>query len=74
MLTTFSSINHDSDTEMSSESSISDDSESSNDSLASICAIFVIMSEREAKVHRGRISWEYHATILRHEKQFDAKY
>jgi len=74
MLTTFSSINHDSDTEMSSESSISDDSESSNDSLASICAIFMIMSEREAKVHRGRISWEYHATILRHEKQFDAKY
>ncbi len=59
---------------MSSESSISDDSESSNDPLASICAIFMIMSEQEAKVHRGRISWEYHATILRHEKQFDAKY
>ena len=55
-------------------SSISDDSSSSEDSFASICAISMMLSEREAKVHRSRVAWEDHATILRHEKQFDAKY
>lgn len=58
----------------SDESSISDGSESSDDSFMEICAISIVLSEREVKCHRLRLAWDHHATILRHEKQFDVKY
>jgi hypothetical protein len=58
----------------SDDSSISDDSDSSDDSVINICTVMLVLSEREMKVHRLRVAWDHHATILRHEKQFESKY
>jgi hypothetical protein len=54
--------------------SSSDGSDSSDDFFLEICTISILLSERKVKRHRLRVAWEDHATILRHEKQFEAKY
>ena len=56
---------HDSD-----ESSIS----SSEISLGELCLVSLALAEREVKFVRTGITWEHHATMLIHEKQFDIKY
>jgi hypothetical protein len=58
----------------SDESSISDGSESPDDSFMEICAISIVLLERKVNCHRLRVTWDHHATILRHEKQFKVKY
>ncbi len=58
----------------SDESSVSYRSKSSNDLFMEICAISIVLSEQEVKCHRLLVAWDYHATILMHEKQFEVKY
>ena len=63
------------DFESSDTSSTSDDSDASSDeSIFELCLLSLNLASREAKYHRIRISWENHATMLIHEKQFDSKY
>ena len=45
-----------------------------HDSLLRLCTLSLLLSERETKYHRARISWDNHALMLVHEQQFDAKY
>jgi hypothetical protein len=63
------------DFESSDTSSTSDDSDASSDeSIFELCLLSLNLASREAKYHRLRISWDNHATMLIHEKQFDSKY
>ncbi|MFO0446206.1 MAG: transposase family protein [bacterium] len=63
-----------SSTSSSDSISSSDGSDSSDDFFLEICTLSLLLSEREVKRHRLRVAWEDHATILQHEKQFEAKY
>jgi hypothetical protein len=54
--------------------SSSDGSKSSDDFFLEFCTISILLSECEVKHHQLRVAWEDHDTILRHEKQFEAKY
>ncbi len=56
----------------SDESSISDGSESLDESFMEICAVSIVLSEWEVKCHHLQVAWDYHAIILRHEKQFES--
>lgn len=58
----------------SDETSISDGSKSLDDSFMEICAFSMVQSEQEVKCHCLQVAWDYHATILRHEKQFKVQY
>jgi hypothetical protein len=58
----------------SDKSSIIDGSESTDDSIMEICAVSIVLLEREVNFHRLQLAWDHHATILKHEKQFDVKY
>ena len=58
------------DSDNSDESSIS----SSEISLGELCLVSLALAEREVKFARTQITWEHHATMLIHEKQFDIKY
>ena len=58
------------DSDDSDESSIS----SSEISLGELCLVSLALAEREVKFVPTRATWEHHATMLIHEKQFDIKY
>ena len=58
------------DSDDSDKSSIS----SSEISLGELCLVSLALAEREVKFVQTRITWEHHAIMLIHEKQFDIKY